>query len=271
MDKNQKFGFSFSGVKNLTELPPGIVADNLKYIEINGEEMLNFYETFKNFRRRTFAVRDIINPITTRSVWEATAAIKADFYNHFNTLSGRSLRQGCRFITLDLDLTVNYAPENDQRERLLRSFKGLYRGLMENNLILLMPLRFPAADSRDTWGITRRFLFDSLNDRVKIVLDVHPHEISDPVKVREILQKIKMQLRMIRLVYEPETGNRIIKPHIEMCLNHSIVYPSAVPFLFAPQLRNGNAAIAEIEYLNQLAGDFVKSSISPHLEEEKNV
>jgi len=97
-------------------------------------------------------------------------------------------------------------------------------------------------------------------NRFKICLNIFPHELKNEQLILNLISGLKYNIGVIRLIYEPATGNYITENFIRFCLETLKKQSLRCPIIFAPALNNVtllDREIANICALRKVIKDIV--------------
>ena len=195
-------------------------------------------------------VNDLTTPNISREVATQTRSIIDNFLIHFKNnikISNEFNVQQC---------SINIAPENDfknpeRREKKIALLKRLSPILIENNITLLLPVRFPMEDSVniDDYII---FLRDAMSPNIKLSLNIHPHEVKDIGIIAQSISQIRYLLSSITFIYEPETGNSLVEKLISPWLEELNKILFNHPICILPRTTSNTTFNKELEKIAKL-------------------
>lgn len=235
----------------------------------NGVELpLDFYlspDLPKLLRRHGLAVVNV-NSLTEKSISRNIADQSENVQREFLATIGEALLSPRQTRLEGFALDLGFEPGSSDPSRARRRVDFLKRFgnvLLKSGRRLRVPVRLP--DNLDPFqhaSFANLVCEQTLCRNVKICLDVHPHELRDSVPPEAILRGYRFELDMLRIVYEPETGNHLtakllgywLAPLAELGLAH-------VPVVLCPKLHNFTAFELEVGRITNVAEEL-KSSLS---------
>ena len=113
----------------------------------------------------------------------------------------------------------------------------------ENKKICL-PIRLPgnAESIQAILGILKHLMLN----RFKICLNIFPHELKNEQPILNVISGLKYNIGVVRLIYEPATGNYITENFIRFCLETLKKQSLRCPIIFAPTINNVTVLDREI-------------------------
>jgi hypothetical protein len=249
--KNISYGISLAacgsaprgGIKNLPRC--------FELLELPGH-MLDDINLFRQLSMSTVGavnITELIDNSVSASIAMQSDKIILDFKRQI------SKRLGAMNFPVDsviMDMGLAEAFENEEcKNKLAGLIRELAMSLHILDVKLALPLRIPGCD--DTF---MRFCLDFKRELMTPWLcfsaDIHPHELGKTFVPEEILRWIRFDIAVLRVHYEPETGNRLvdkaIKPWLEF-LSESAFEGKVV---FSPHCSDMNTWISETENIAEL-------------------
>lgn len=121
---------------------------------------------------------------------------------------------------------------------------------------LLTPARIPEPEPIPG-DFFNRLLCDARNPFLSLVCDVHPHELAGKeYSPAELLQPIKFDLKVLRFIYEPETGNRLVRKLVEPWTAYLRKNSLPVDLIFCPLATNPEIFEKEIFKLAEMVAEL---------------
>jgi hypothetical protein len=113
-----------------------------------------------------------------------------------------------RAVTIDFGVESCFT-NSERRRRLIKLISLLAADLLSNKITLLLPVRVPFmmnTAAEDYLAFKRELLCPN----VQFSLDIHPHEMAGRnIHLYELLHWLQFDLKCVKFIYEPETGNRL--------------------------------------------------------------
>ena len=199
-------------------------------------------------------VNDLTLPNISREVATQSRNIIDNFLVHFKNnikiLNEFNIQQ----------CSINIAPENDfknpeKRAQKIALLKRLSPLLIGDNITLLLPVRIPLDDSVDIDDYIT-FLRDVMSPNIKLSLNIHPHEIRDLEIIAKSISKIRYFLNAVTFIYEPETGNALVKKLILPWLEELEKICYNKPIFLLPRTTSNSVFNKELEKIATLYGSM---------------
>lgn len=201
-------------------------------------------------------VNDLTEPSISKNIADQSENVQREF---FESISGTLLaprQTRLEGFSLDLGFETGSA-DRSKTTRRVDFLKRFAHVLHKSGRRLRVPVRLP--DDLDPFlhsSFANLVCEQTLCRNVKICLDVHPHELRDSVPPRDIFEAYRFELDMLRIVYEPETGNHLtarllgywLEPLVELGLN--------VPVVLCPKLHNFTAFELEVGRITNVAEEL---------------
>ena len=154
-------------------------------------------------------VTEIIPISVSRNIIEQNISIRENIFNHINSLLLKEYSFPVNNYTIDLGLdNFNAAKSTYDKIHFLKQFSY---SMYLNKLILTIPTRIPNSYSL---GKHAKYMLDIITQTMvngfKICLNIYPHESTSDTPDK-IFKWFDFDLNIVRIIYEPETGNYITK------------------------------------------------------------
>jgi hypothetical protein len=124
--------------------------------------------------------------------------------------------------------------------------KNIAPYLYRKNIEMVIPVRIPGI-SEIPRGKYASFLRGSMCSNIKLALNIHPHEtlkIGDPYK---LLEEFRFFIKTVSFVYEPETGNTLVKKLIDPWFEALAKLDYEGDIIFHPRVSNLGSLIKSVE------------------------
>jgi hypothetical protein len=242
------FGFSFINCKNFRGFNPEIAVTPFKAVEISGGILAN--EQTMNSPLFTQAerihLRRLVESPVTRTITEHSEKIKQSFINHFSNIIQISRSD---ITSTTFDFGIEQSLSNPQlRAQLIHFIKRLAPAIIPAPFTILLPVRVPFHAGENSTG-QANFLRDLVVSNIAFSLDIHPHELAghqfDPAS---FLRLLRFDIGLIRFIYEPATGNRLVEKVLSPWLDYLVQIDYRGDIIFCPA--SGDHEIFEHEYAN---------------------
>ena len=159
--------------------------------------------------------------------------------------------------SISLDFGVGSAVSDpDFRVEMLALINEIAADLNGHSARLLIPARVPEPEPIPQ-DFFNRLLCDSMNPFLSLACDIHPHELAGKeYSPAELLKPIKFDLKIMRLIYEPETGNRLVRKLVEPWTTYLLENSLPVDLIFCPLAANPEVFENEIFRLADMVSEM---------------
>ena len=242
------FGFSFINCKNLGSFTPSTDTTTFSAVEIPGN-MINSNEKMQFPQIKAASslhIRRLVESSVSRTITEHSEQLVKSFIAHFNS-SIQVKRPNISSTTLDFGIERSF--NNEQlRTNLIQFIKRLAPAIITAKFPVLLPVRVPF--HAGTKGVDyTHFLRGLVISNCAFSLDIHPHELAgqtfDPAS---LLRPLRFDLGLIRFIYEPAIGNRLVEKLLIPWLEYLKTIEYRGDIIFCPA--SGDHEIFEHEYTN---------------------
>ncbi len=188
----------------------------------------------------------------TREIAGPNARIKQNFLERTAALLDTASQLGCNTVIVDFGLESCFEDESRSHETAALIGK-LSADLIRNNISLLLPVRVPFYPEAE--GSSEKYL-NFLNrimcPNVGFALNIHPHELAGrELDLDELLHWLRFNTRLIRFIYEPETGNRLVKKLLQPWFEIGAKYQWNCPYLVVPLMSRPETLENELVILRE--------------------
>jgi len=196
--------------------------------------------------------RDMLDPTVSREIITQSSPIQNDLKLCLRKLISEAGDINSSGILLDFDIERSF--ENPDLFEKIRNFtKSFSHSLYHSNNKLLLPVRVPLLESVKSPEQYLEFLKKQMLPQAGFSIDVHPHELAGKeFSPREIMQWLEFDTVLLRFVYEPETGNRLVRKSIEPWIEYSKHHHDKLKIVFAPVFKHLETIENEINLFEQL-------------------
>lgn len=261
MFKNIKWGISFNSLDNIRNLPrqlpeclsilelPGIMLEPLEQGKINPD--------YPNITELYFS--DLLDSAVSREIISQNESIQDDFKELLRKLiaEAASLKSSGIFADFAIENSFNDMFEGDKVKNFIKS---MAHALYNFEQRLLFPVRIPLIESVTSPEQYLEFIKKLMIPQAAFSLDIHPHELAGKdFSPETILKWLQFDTIMLRFIYEPETGNRLVKKSITPWIEHSEKHTKQLKIVFAPVFRQPDTLENEINLFEQLISNLNNS------------
>lgn len=230
--------FAFSLPDNIADVESTIVnipVDDIPFIEIRGD-LVDNQDILNLISQKNFTIANsygyISNNLLT-NVMEQKTRLRDEIFDKLHYFITNPLAP--EHITLDFGLAYEDI-EDEHNFFKIKQLHNLYRSIHNENKKICLPIRLPGnAESVQTILNTLKHL---MLNKFKVCLNIFPHELKNERPVSDLISGLKYNIGVIRLIYEPATGNYITESFIKFCLETLKKQSLNCPIIFAPAISN---------------------------------
>ena len=181
-------------------------------------------------------VVDLVSSSISRTISDQSPKVQKNIFEHIDSIISK--KYDFHFYNFTLDLGLDTQKENALLSK-INFLKQFTHTLFSKNMTMTLPVRIPDTIPLNEYGkyileIMRNTMFSGY----KICLNLYPHKINKSDNPEDILHWYDFDLKTVRIIYEPETGNYITKK----LLDHWIKPLDAIDFqgnvIFCPKTSN---------------------------------
>jgi hypothetical protein len=196
--------------------------------------------------------RDMIDSAVSREIITQPASIQNDLKLYLRKLIVEAGAINSSGISLDFAIERSF--ENPDYSEKIRTFINSFsHSLYHSNSKLLIPVRVPLLDSVKSPEQYLDFLKKQMLPQAGFSIDVHPHELAGKgFSPLEIMKWLEFDTVLLRFVYEPETGNRLVRKSIEPWIEYSKKHYDKLKIVFAPVFKHLETVENEINLFEEL-------------------
>ncbi|MDD2403249.1 MAG: hypothetical protein PHI56_01745 [Victivallaceae bacterium] len=255
------FGISLLHLNEESEIP--LIPEIFRIVEFPGH-YLNHAEKLQKLSQ-DFIFNDLFPIALTREIALQNQRIQDNFLCQCSSLMDCSARLESSGIIVDFEVESGFSDQN-YHNATTALLKKLAADLLRTASTLLLPVRFPFKSEAE--GSSEKYLTtlkNLLSPQFGFVVNVYPHELAGKeLDIQKLLHWLRFDTKAIRFVYEPETGNRLVKrlltPWVKMI--HS--FGMDIPLIAAPMIEHSETLEYELLLLRDLFIDL-------HNENEKEL
>lgn len=242
----QKIGISLpvadcSELKNIEYIP-----ECFEYVELSGETIADAAKLHKDHpvlsEFEFFNFRNIISSSLTCQLTGDNQVIIQEYKKQLRTLF--ALASGCKaqYVSIDPDWETLY--NNQERMQIFADVLNSTAGDRDfYNINLLISVRLPGSGAVPA-AESLQLLHKLPPHRVKLALDIHPHElINSNIEWEKLLRKFRFDAPVLRFCYASELGNKLLYVHIAPVIEALKKLRQEVFIYLAP---SGKAALEEL-------------------------
>lgn len=230
----------FSGV----ELPAGMFSSHPPRLDIH------------HFKTIFFA--DLLPQNVTSEIVVQHPKIIHGFQKEMHRLLSEVAFHNGSAVTVDFGLEPCFIDQK-RRNSLIRLLSLIASDLLSMKITLLLPVRVPYMDNV-TPEHYLAFKRDTLCPNIQFSLEIHPHELAGRcIDINEHLHWLFFELRCVKFIYEPETGNRLTAKPLLIWLDFLKKNRFNGSVFFRPVTSRPEIFEHEIAYLEKLIPELKNS------------
>ena len=217
---------------------------------------LNSQKLPKLLEKSGIKVTNVVNLVQSsisRSIIEQNEKVKNDIFEYINKIIFKTYDFSFTCFMLDLGFDSTNCKKDDVTAK-IQFLKQFVFTLHSNNITMTLPVRIPNSSSISEQGIYMQDVIrGTMFNRYRICLNLFPHEVKKKCKPESVYQWYDFDLKTVRIIYEPETGNYLTKKLLEYWLKplNDIGFKGDV--IFCPQTNSFSLLENEIKNLT----DFI--------------
>jgi len=245
-----EYGLSLASTENC-EIPSLEGNPTLSHLELPGRVFEKKIPRKK--LKRVINVVDIIPSSIAAGIVEQDGRIIHDFRLRLSDLINRMNSQGIFSFTMDNGIEA-IPRDPDHAERLTSFIKTITPILYDKKTFMNMPVRIPETFK----GAAEKYLnFKTglMSPYTRFAVNIYPHDLKRDYSPEDLLRFFRFDIGTVRIVYEPEIGNRLVEKHVEPWTEYLVKNHFAGPLLFCPRVSDEESLAEEIAFLTEfLAG-----------------
>ena len=201
-----------SELKNIEYLP-----ECFEYAELCGEVLADITELRKTHplwsEFEFFNFRNIISSALTCQLSGENRFIVQEYKKELRNLFAQARECGARYASIDPDWENLYS--NPERMAIFADVLTSTAGDRDYcNIELLISVRLPGSGALPATE-SLQMLHKLPSHRVKLALDIHPHELlNSTIEWEKLLKKFRFDVPLIRFCYASDLGNKLLYNHI---------------------------------------------------------
>jgi hypothetical protein len=258
MFKNIKWGVSFSSLDSEEGLPREL-PNCFSLLELPGFMLQPLRQkklclSYPHISELYF--RDLLDPAVSREIIEQPVSLQNDLKSHLVKLIADADYINSSGFMIDFDIERGF--ENSGVSVKIRDFiKTFSYFLYNSDNKLLLPVRVPLLDSVKSAEQYLEFIKKQMLPEIGFSIDIHPHELAGKnFSPAEVMKWLRFDTIMLRFVYEPSTGNRLVSKSFEPWVKYMKKRCSELRIFFSPVFRNLENVENEINLFEQLVSDL---------------
>lgn len=233
-----------SNITDIVSLITNIPAEVIPYIEIQGEYPDKQY-VFNIISKKKIIIINSYGYIDSNllsNVIEQKSRLRDEIFDKLHYFIENPLTP--ENITLDFGLSYKTIEDGSNLLK-IKHLHNLYRSIYIENKKICLPLRLPGDEesSQTILDILKHLILN----KFRVCLNIFPHELKNEQLISTLISKLKYNIGIIRLVYEPATGNYITEKFIRFCFETLKKQNLKYPIIFAPSISNITFLDKEIE------------------------
>ena len=233
-----------SGLENILSIP-----EAFDILELDGElsgQLSNInsqYPWLQDFEYFNF--RNLLPASLTRQLCEENIAIIPEYKKQMRELLLRVHALHAETVSIDPDWEI--LSRDESRRQIFNDILCSTAGDRECCQIeLVIPVRIPGSGQVNITDSVK-LLYQLSNYRVKLALDIYPHELlNSNLNWADLLRHFRFDISAVRLCYESELGNKLLYKHIEPVIEVLKKFNQTINVYFAPSGRADLNELAEV-------------------------
>lgn len=248
-DKQFKIGLSLpcknaAELENIADLP-----EIFEYLELTGELapeaalLQKNHQVVQEFTRLDF--RDIMPAALSGVLTDQAPVIVQEYKKKLREMFALAAQCGSSYVSLDPDWEGVF--EHGERIKVLNDVLRSTAGDREYyNLTVLLAVRMPGSGALHIQESLN--LLNKLSGfRVKLVLDIHPHELlKSQIDWQTLLAPFRFEAEVVRFCYNSELGNKLLYAHIASMVEAMQCWHRPIHIYIAPSGRADCTELAEL-------------------------
>lgn len=241
-----EYGLSLASSENCA-MPLLSRGSALAYFELSGQTLEK--KLSKRQLRSVINLMDVIPSSTASGIVDQDRKIVQDFRLRLSELITRMNSQGIFSFTMDNG--IEGVPGNPAHaEKLISFIKSLVPMLYEKKTFMNLPLRVPEI-SKGSAEKYLKFKTDLMSPYIRFAVNIYPHDLKRDYSPEDLLRFFRFDLGIVRIMYEPEIGNRLVEKHVEPWVEYLKKNHFNGPLLFCPRISNEESLTDEIAFLTE--------------------
>ena len=199
-------------------------------------------------------VVNVLDPVQvslSRSISEQNDPVKSELFNLINTMISKNYKFKINNISLDLGFDLNN--QEKYYDAKINFLKNFAYSLYTNNMNLCLPIRVPDSDDPAKFGT---YMNDAITKTMlnsfRICMNLFPHEVKNKHNPDKMYDIYMLNMELLRIVYEPETGNYITKKLLKYWLEPLDNISFAGPVILCPKTSNFNLFENEVKKISSI-------------------
>jgi len=237
---------------------PGIDALELPLETIPQKRMDKLYATHPELRLHGGR---LIDKSISQNLTMAPLKMQRSFAGQAVKIIERAKANGFSTVSLDLGLESALG-DPELRQKALELIRLLAPALLKSNLVLELPCRVPSLVAPGWPAQLALFIKDCMVPGVKASLEVHPHELQPDFQPQALIRGLEFDVSSVILMYNVDSGNRIVKAHLEPWAALLARFGFYGPYLLCPKSNDRSRLPAECVSLANLLSSIRKEAAS---------
>lgn len=254
------FGLSFINCKNFENFNHELDDGMFNVIELSGQ-MINDAGKLPSHTLQQISrihSRHLIESSISKTIIEHNEQLVKSFIAHFSDTIQIN-RPDVVSATFDFGIERSFA--NAQfRSKLITFIKRLAPAIIPAPFPILLPVRIPCHTKAQSIDYAR-LLCNLVVNNIALVLDIHPHELAGhDFSPEALLRPLRFDIGLVRFIYEPAIGNRLVEQVLEPWLNYLAIIEYHGDIIFCPASGDNEIFEHEYRYLTQLCTKLQRPS-----------
>lgn len=199
---------------------------------------------------RIVNIVDVIPSSLASGIVDQDKKIIQDFRLQLAGLLSRMNSLGIFSFTMDNGIE-GIPRDEDHAEKLVDFIKSVAPMLYDKKTFLNLPVRVPET-LKGSPEKYLKFKTDLMSPCIKFAVNIYPHDLKRDYSPDELLRFYRFDLGIVRIVYEPEIGNRLVEKHVEPWIKYLKKNNYRGSLMFCPRLSSEESLAEEISFLTEL-------------------
>ena len=198
---------------------------------------------------RIVNVVDLVQNSILRNITEQNPKLVKDIFEQIYLIITKKYNFSFDSFILNLgfDAANNKKETTISKVQFLKQFLHI---LYSNNMTISLPVRVPETVSLSKHGkYMMEIIHETMYKGYKICLNLFPHEVKKNYNPKDIFQWYEFDLKTVRIIYEPETGNYLTDKVLEYWINPLDAIGFKGNIIFCPKTKNFSLFENEIRSL----------------------
>lgn len=176
----------------------------------------------------------IIDQSVSQNILSAPKGMREAFAKQVAKQLESAARRGFASASLDLGLETAMN-DKEPRDRAITIIRSLAPTLLRCKIHAALPCRAPSLAGDNYPAALADFIKDCMTTGLKAALEVHPHDLHPGFNPVPLIRGLEFDIATATLMFGVDTGNRLVKAHIEPWATLLKRYGFKGPILLCPK------------------------------------